>query len=93
MITVRHLRAFSSELSKIAQVKCANTSALLPPQQQAPMPAPSISGGSTAVKVKAPKKGGILAKSTPTYSKVNSDPAPSPIAGKQSFSNAPVAKS
>ena len=93
MLPVQQIRAFKTELSKIAQVKCANTSALLPPQQQPPAPAPSMSGGSTAVKVKAPKKKGLLSSSTPTYSKVNSDPAPSPIAGAQSFSNAPIAKS
>lgn len=93
MISVEQIRAFGTELSKIAQDKCANTSALLPPQQQPAPPAPSLSGGSTAVKVKAPKKDGVLSKSTPTYSKVNSDPLPSPVAGRQSFSNAPAARS
>lgn len=88
---MNNMRAFSDELSKIAQDKCANTAALLP-QNQPPPPAPSISGGTTAVKVKAPKKGGLL-KSAPTYSKVNSDPVASPSAGVQSFSAAPVAKS
>lgn len=91
MLPVTQINAFRDELSKIAQVKCANTAALLP-QNQPPPPAPSISGGSTAVKVKAPKKGGLL-KSAPTYSKVNSDPVTSPSAGVQSFSAAPVAKS
>lgn len=91
MLSVNNIRAFGDELSKIAHMKCANTAALLP-QNQPPPPAPSISGGSTAVKIKAPKKGGLL-KSSPTYSKVNSDPVSSPSAGMQSFSAAPVAKS
>ena len=92
MFPVEQISAFRDELQKIAGVKCANTAALLP-QNQPPPPAPSMSGGSTAVKVKAPKKGGVLAKSTPTYSKVNSDPGSSPITGVQTLSTAPAVRS
>lgn len=95
MIDPMHMTSFTDELARIhsdKNIKLANMSGAPQNANQVPTQAAPPPAALGTIKVKSPAKGGTHGGATPTYSKVNTTPTPSPAAGQQSLASPPPVK-